>query len=135
MSSDKKHLHRWNPAQPSHRPSTLSELAILQKHHQFIRDEDDDDNSRTDQRNRSWEDKLALSWYSKLFREYALCDLTHYKAGGVALRWRTESEVLDRIGEASEEQQALKDNVSDVVCPTADLWQLALQVSSASRAA
>lgn len=98
MSSDKKHLHRYNRAQPSHRPTTLSELAILQKHHQFIRD-DDDNESGTDHSKLNWEDKLALSWYSKLFREYALCDLTHYKTGGVALRWRTESEVLDRVGE------------------------------------
>ena len=97
MSSDKRHLHRYNSAQPkNHRPTTLSELAILQKHHQFIRDDDDGDINTS---KLSWEDKLALSWYSKLFREYAVCDLTHYKTGGVALRWRTESEVLDRVGE------------------------------------
>jgi protein FRA10AC1 len=97
MSSGKGHLHRYDPPQPQHRPSTLSELAILKKHHQFIRD--DEDNAIDQQSKLSWEDKLALSWYSKLFREYAVCDLTHYKTGGVALRWRTEAEVLDRIGE------------------------------------
>lgn len=89
-----RHLHRYNPAAPSHRPSTLSELEVLQKNHRFIRDEDEDQVAA-----RTWEEQLSLSWYNKLFREYALCDLTQYKSGGVALRWRTEQEVLDRIGE------------------------------------
>jgi protein FRA10AC1 len=71
-------------------------MAILLKHHQFIRDEAD---GGSDQSKLSWEDKIALSWYSKLFREYALCDLTQYKTGGIAMRWRTEEEVLQRAGE------------------------------------
>ena len=88
-----RHLHRYNPAAPSHRPSTLSELEVLQRNHRFIRDEDDGIAAHT------WEEQLSLSWYNKLFREYALCDLTQYKSGGVALRWRIEQEVLDRLGE------------------------------------
>lgn len=94
--TDKRHLHRYVPADPSHRPTTLSELAILQKHHQFIRNDDDPAAEPP-----TWEDKLAKSWYDKLFREFALCDLLRYKEGGVAMRWRTEQEVLDRIGEVS----------------------------------
>ena len=103
MSTDKRHLHRFHPSKPSHRPSTLSELTILQKHHQFIRDDDDDNPAQAGPSHRkeslTWEDKLALSWYKKLFREYALCDLSQYKSGGIAMRWRTEEEVLERIGE------------------------------------
>lgn len=96
MSSDKRHLHRYNAQPGSHRPTNLSELSILLKHHQFIREDADDD---IDASKLSWEDKIALSWYNKLFREYAVCDLTQYKTGGIALRWRTEEEVLQRAGE------------------------------------
>lgn len=96
MSADKRHLHRYNAAPASNRPTNLSELSILLKHHQFIRDESNDD---IDASKLSWEDKIALSWYNKLFREYAVCDLTQYKTGGIALRWRTEEEVLQRVGE------------------------------------
>ena len=35
----------------------------------------------------------------QLFREYALVDLKHYKSGAIAMRWRTEDEVLERRGE------------------------------------
>lgn len=107
--SDRRHLHRYDVKSPTRRPTSISELAILQKHHQFIRDEQADSNNQQHQQPQasasssslSWEDKLAMSWYSKLFREYALCDLTQYKTGGVAMRWRLESEVLDRVGEVS----------------------------------
>lgn len=97
MADEKRHLHRYTPAAPTARPASLSELAILQKHHQFIRDSEGGD----DRKDLSWEDKLAISWYNKLYREYVICSLQHYKTGGVAMRWRTEQEVLERIGEVS----------------------------------
>lgn len=96
MASDKRHLHRYDAPAASHRPTNMSELSILLKHHQFIRDESDDD---MDASKLSWEDKVSLSWYNKLFREYAVCDLTQCKTGAIALRWRTEEEVLQRAGE------------------------------------
>ena len=99
MSNNTRHLHRYVPAAPSHRPSTLSELAILQKHHQFIREEGEQGQQLSQATANSWEDKLAASWYQKLFREFALCDLSQYKTGGIAMRWRTEEEVLGRRGE------------------------------------
>ena len=43
--------------------------------------------------------KLALRFYDKLFREYALVDLKHYKSGQIAMRWRIEDEVIARKGE------------------------------------
>lgn len=63
----------------------------------------------------SWEDALALKYYETLFREFCVVNLKHYKHGAVrsplppsppsraltprahaqiALRWRTETEVL-----------------------------------------
>ncbi|KAK7033327.1 folate-sensitive fragile site protein Fra10Ac1-domain-containing protein [Favolaschia claudopus] len=44
---------------------------------------------------------LATKYYDSLFREYAVCDLKHYKSGNFALRWRTESEVLSGAGETT----------------------------------
>lgn len=41
----------------------------------FLRDEDEKD--------LSWDDQVAKKYYSSLFREYAVCDLKHYKSGNV----------------------------------------------------
>ncbi|BGP14914.1 hypothetical protein JCM10213v2_002869 [Rhodosporidiobolus nylandii] len=75
------------PARP-----TKTELDVLKERHQFVR------TSQTDPATLSWEDQLALKYYDSLFREYALVNLKHYKSGQVALRWRTEPEVLSGIG-------------------------------------
>lgn len=44
----------------------------------FLR-EDETEGSQTDK----WEEKLAKKYYDSLFREYAVCDLKHYKSGNV----------------------------------------------------
>lgn len=36
----------------------------------------------------SWDEQLATKYYDSLFREYAVCDLKHYKSGNVRLRFR-----------------------------------------------
>lgn len=129
MSASKSHLHRYDAPAASHRPTNMSELSILLKHHQFIRDEAED--SDIDPSKLSWEDKVSLSWYNKLFREYAVCDLTQYKTGGIALRWRTEEEVLQRAGEVSAllPPDYARSVIDFCLLPTADLRQSALQVS------
>jgi protein FRA10AC1 len=58
----------------------------------FIRD------TTTDPSQLSWEDNLALKYYNSLFREFAITNLKHYKSGQIALRWRTENEVLSGVG-------------------------------------
>lgn len=103
---DNRHLHRYVKPVPTARPRTKHALEILQQRHQFLRD-NDDDSSRSMVKaggasTEEWEEQLSKSWYDKLFREYALCDLSRYKEGGVALRWRVEDEVLERVGEVSE---------------------------------
>ncbi|KAJ7592849.1 folate-sensitive fragile site protein Fra10Ac1, partial [Mycena floridula] len=70
-----------------------TEFEILKESHKFLRDED--------QPSKTWEDKLASKYYSSLYREFAVCDLKHYKTGNFALRWRTEEEVLSGAGEES----------------------------------
>ncbi|EIW57295.1 uncharacterized protein TRAVEDRAFT_65189 [Trametes versicolor FP-101664 SS1] len=73
-----------------------TEFDILKSSHKFLREDDD-----VDERQLSWDDRLAKKYYSALYREYAVCDLKHYKTGNFALRWRTEEEVLAGAGETT----------------------------------
>ncbi|KAG7571331.1 hypothetical protein FFLO_00683 [Filobasidium floriforme] len=47
----------------------------------------------------TWEERIARAYESKLFKEFALIDLKHYKTKRIALRWRTAEEVVGAIGE------------------------------------
>jgi len=80
------------------KPSTsfATEFDILKASHKFLREDED-----PEAHNSSWNDQLAQKYYGNLFREFAVCDLKHYKSGNFALRWRTESEVLSGAGENS----------------------------------
>src|SRR5712691_2525565 len=104
---------------PSSSSSTSfpTEFDILKASHKFLREDQD----AVEPRNASWNDQLAQKYYDSLFREFAVCDLKHYKSGNVctcpfhevsssrytdascvaqfALRWRTEAEVLSAAGE------------------------------------
>ncbi|KAF0712973.1 hypothetical protein AaE_011902 [Aphanomyces astaci] len=42
---------------------------------------------------------MAVRYYQKLFKEYALADFSRYTDGKVGLRWRTEREVIDGKGQ------------------------------------
>ncbi|KAK0500164.1 folate-sensitive fragile site protein Fra10Ac1-domain-containing protein [Armillaria luteobubalina] len=72
-----------------------TEFEILKASHKFLREDEDNE------KDSSWEDKLASKYYSSLYREFAVCDLKHYKSGNFALRWRTEEEVLSGAGETT----------------------------------
>ncbi|KAL4444099.1 hypothetical protein ABPG75_011836 [Micractinium tetrahymenae] len=69
-----------------------TDFDILRENFRFIRSEEDD---ATD----SWEVRLAKRYYSKLFKEYAIADLSRYKEGRVGLRWRTQREVVAGRGQ------------------------------------
>ncbi|KAI8980091.1 folate-sensitive fragile site protein Fra10Ac1-domain-containing protein [Trametes punicea] len=75
---------------------TISEFDILKSSHKFLREDDNVDDSQL-----SWDERLAKKYYSSLYREYAVCNLKHYKSGNFALRWRTEEEVLSGAGETT----------------------------------
>jgi len=62
---------------------------VVKQNHRFLWDD-------VDESSLSWEQKLAKKYFSKLFKEYCVCDLSRYKENKVAMRWRTENEV--RIG-------------------------------------
>ncbi|PCH42047.1 hypothetical protein WOLCODRAFT_72611 [Wolfiporia cocos MD-104 SS10] len=75
-------------------PSGRTEFEILKASHKFLRDDEDNPSN-----NLSWNEQLAKKYYDNLYREFAVCDLKHYKSGNFALRWRTESEVISGAGE------------------------------------
>ncbi|XP_029044413.1 protein FRA10AC1 homolog [Osmia bicornis bicornis] len=60
---------------------------VIKENHRFLWDEDNDEPD-------TWGAKLAKKYYDKLFKEYCIADLTYYKQNKVALRWRTEKEVI-----------------------------------------
>lgn len=64
---------------PSSSTSFATEFDILKSSHKFLRQEND----HTESRNTSWNDQLAQKYYDNLFREFAVCDLKHYKSGNV----------------------------------------------------
>ena len=76
---------------------TTFDKAILRQHHQFIRDDEEDGRQMTCH----WEVRMARKYYNKLFKEYALADLSRYTEGKVGLRWRTEAEVVVGKGQFS----------------------------------
>lgn len=69
-----------------------SDQDTLKETYRFIRTDDDDTDG-------SWEVNLAKRYYSRLFREYAIADLSRYKESRVGLRWRTQKEVISGKGQ------------------------------------
>ncbi|XP_020281347.1 protein FRA10AC1 [Pseudomyrmex gracilis] len=59
---------------------------VIRENHKFLWNQEDIPDT--------WGAKLAKKYYDKLFKEYCICDLTYYKYNKVALRWRTEKEVI-----------------------------------------
>ncbi|XP_055837175.1 protein FRA10AC1 [Episyrphus balteatus] len=67
------------------------DIDVIRENHKFLwEDEDVPD---------SWESRLAKKYYDKLFKEYCISDLTRYKENKIALRWRTEQEVVSGKGQ------------------------------------
>ncbi|CAH1440457.1 unnamed protein product [Lactuca virosa] len=64
----------------------------LREGYRFIRSEEDDMDF-------SWEQRLVKRYYDKLFKEYCIADMSHYKSGKIGLRWRTEKEVTSGKGQ------------------------------------
>ena len=85
---------------------TRTDLDELKKQHRFLREDDDDKKEEeTGTRRRRGEEEEAMSlllnegervakkYEGKLFKEYAIPDLSRWDTQGVGLRWRTEKEV------------------------------------------
>lgn len=68
-----------------------NDYTVLAEEHRFLWSENDDVTS--------WEKRLAKTYYDRLFKEYAISDLSRYKENKVALRWRIQKEVIDGKGQ------------------------------------
>ncbi|KAH6765902.1 folate-sensitive fragile site protein [Perilla frutescens var. hirtella] len=64
----------------------------IREGYRFIMSEEDDVHP-------SWEQRLVKRYYDKLFKEYCIADMSHYKTGKIGLRWRTEKEVISGKGQ------------------------------------
>ncbi|KAK6359291.1 hypothetical protein TWF696_000453 [Orbilia brochopaga] len=71
-----------------------TERDLLEEEFQFLRDE-----NGGDQHADSTAKEIAKKYYDNLFREFALIDLSRWREGQVALRWRTKQEVLQGLGQ------------------------------------
>lgn len=69
-----------------------NDYTILEEEHKFLW-EPGEENPQT------WEKRLAKAYYDKLFKEYAIADLSRYKENMLAMRWRVEKEVCDGKGQ------------------------------------
>ncbi|EKX47426.1 hypothetical protein GUITHDRAFT_157639 [Guillardia theta CCMP2712] len=70
------------------RPSVgKTDYDVLHENYRFIRKPEEDDLSK-------WEVRMAVKYYEKLYKEYCIADMSKYKKGQIALRWRTEKEVF-----------------------------------------
>ena len=67
------------PKPSSSNTSFATEFDILKASHKFLRQDED----HAEAQNASWDDQLAQKYYDNLFREFAVCDLKHYKSGNV----------------------------------------------------
>ncbi|CAO4363772.1 unnamed protein product [Caenorhabditis nigoni] len=70
-----------------------TDLDVLKKHHKFVWNEEDEGKEPE-----SWEKRMAKKYYEKLYREFAIIDLSMYKNNKFGLRWRTENEVKEGKG-------------------------------------
>ncbi|TMW44953.1 hypothetical protein DOY81_009970 [Sarcophaga bullata] len=70
------------------------DIDVIREHHRFLWDGHSESAGED-----SWEVRLAKRYYDKLFKEYCIADLSRYKENKIALRWRTETEVVAGIGQ------------------------------------
>ncbi|KAK8404231.1 hypothetical protein O3P69_000354 [Scylla paramamosain] len=67
------------------------DIDVVRENHQFLWESSDTPDT--------WERQVAKKYYDKLFKEYCICDLSHYKENKVGMRWRIEKEVISGKGQ------------------------------------
>jgi len=70
-----------------------TDLDIVRSEHRFLWDDEEDTPDET------WEKRLAKKYYDKLFKEYCICDLSHWQEKKIAMRWRIDKEVVSGKGQ------------------------------------
>lgn len=83
--------HTNNSSSTSNRTTVFSasDRKTLEEQHEFVRDDDDDEANAGD-----WGVRMARKYWNKMFKEYAICDLTLFQTGRIGMRWRVEKEVI-----------------------------------------
>jgi protein FRA10AC1 len=69
-----------------------TDLDVIRENHRFLWEQEDESEL-------TWGQRLAKRYCQKLFKEYCICDLSRYKENAVAMRWRTEKEVVNGKGQ------------------------------------
>ncbi|CAK70974.1 unnamed protein product (macronuclear) [Paramecium tetraurelia] len=87
-----------NKDQKPQKPLPKSDMEVLKQYHQFVRDDEEDIDPKLST-NDDYGRMIARKYYDKLYKEYAIIDLSQYKTGKIGMRWRTEPEVLSGKGE------------------------------------
>lgn len=85
-----QHYRRYTASAPGSSVEK-SEIDVVRDEHRFL--------WGGEEGGLSWEQRLAKRYHDKLFKEYALADMSRYREGQVGLRWRTEAEVFDGKGQ------------------------------------
>lgn len=68
-----------------------NDYSVLAEEHKFLWE--------GNEKPQTWEKRLAKAYYDKLFKEYAIADLSRYKENKIAMRWRVEKEVCEGKGQ------------------------------------
>ena len=69
-------------------------LLELQSVHQFVRNSEEDVKLRGDSKIR-----MARRFYDRLYKEFAIFDVSRHREGLIGMRWRTEDEVISGKGQ------------------------------------
>ena len=77
------------------------DIDVIRENHRFLWDEDSSVDNKAATASMTWGEQLARKYWQKLFKEYCICDLSRYKENKVAMRWRTEKEVVAGKGQFS----------------------------------
>lgn len=74
------------------------DIDVIRANHKFLWDEEGSESFKKPEE-MTWGQRLAQKYYEKLFKEYCICDVSRYKENKVAMRWRTEAEVMAGKGQ------------------------------------
>ena len=72
-----------------------TDMDVVKENYRFVRSSEDDLAAATG----NSEQRLAKRYWDRLYKEYALADMSRYRTGEIGLRWRTEQEVIDGRGQ------------------------------------
>lgn len=76
------------------RKKIKTDLEVLKENHRFIWSDEDLESGEL-----TWGQRLAKKYYSRLFKEYCIVDLSLFDQNKFGMRWRTEPEIINGKGQ------------------------------------